>query len=180
MPSFLYGSGSIEERSKGSVFMVRLLELDMQHATILERLFQIERDALHGYLAEEVLGWSISRLVMLGEETVGLIQVRQLNREAGYGMLGTWLVPKVWGTGVNREAKRKILRMVFDREEIQKVLICIEANNTRSVKAAEKLPYAEKIGGAEIPSDLAATGQGKNADLHVWFVITRERFEKYG
>ncbi|WP_018130920.1 GNAT family N-acetyltransferase [Effusibacillus pohliae] len=158
--------------------MVRLLELDARYADVLRQRFAIDRSALDGYLAEEVLGWSMSRLVCEDQEIVGLIQVRQLDSEKRCGLLGTRLIPEVWGSGVNATVKRLMLQLLFaERPDIDRVYLCIEPGNTRSIRAAQKLPYAEEIGGAEVPDELlrAAPASVRN---YRWFVIRKAVFKR--
>ncbi|MFC4767754.1 GNAT family N-acetyltransferase [Effusibacillus consociatus] len=161
--------------------MIELRELGPEHADVLHRLLRISRTGFDGYLAEEVLGWSISRLVCLGDQIVGLIQVRKLDSEKAYGVLGTWLVPQVWGTGVNQAAKEAMLRLVFEeRTDVDRVYFCIEEENVRSLRAAEKLRYVKKIGEEDVPCELVDDLRDVSGTQRRWYAIMRESFIRCG
>jgi hypothetical protein len=153
---------------------VRLQQLDTQHVEEICKLLQLEQETVQGYLAEEVFGWSMSRVVLLGESGIaGLIQVSKLNPQDGHGLLGTWLVPEVWGTGVNTLAKQMIVRELFAAHpEIICVYLCIDASNVRSIMAARKLPYADEIAEAAVPVQLVSDlARSIGSTGRYWFVI---------
>ncbi|GAX90202.1 GNAT family N-acetyltransferase [Effusibacillus lacus] len=158
---------------------IRLQELGAEYAELLHRLFGISRPELEGFLAEEVLGWSLSRVILLKGEVIGLIQVRKLDPDKGYGFLGTSLVQKVWGTGANRTAKDAMLRLLFaERPDIHRVFLGIEADNVRSLKAVRKLPYILEVDDDRVPVEITEDLPPETDKKRHWFVIERNHFHE--
>lgn len=166
-----------------SILKIKLKPLEDLYKSELHRLFGIDPTITEGYLVEEVFGWSRSRLIFHENELVGLIQIRKLDLEKGHGVLGTWLVPIVWGTGINQAAKLDILDETFTEFPLlNRVYFSIEADNVRSLKAAEKLAYALPVTQADVPEDLRSSDNLTGAETRkhfadpIWFVVERERF----
>ncbi|TCN24862.1 GNAT family N-acetyltransferase [Mesobacillus foraminis] len=62
----------------------------------------------------------------------------------GAGFLGTWIGKPYHGKGYNSPAKDAFFEELFYEKEIETIFMRIRKENIRSIKAAEKLPYAVK------------------------------------
>lgn len=154
--------------------MITLRPLEDRDRDLLEQSFRIEPAATDGYLAEELFGWSRSRLIEWRGELAGLIQVRKIDLEKGAAVMGTWLLPHARGRGVNQAAKMAMLQELFaEFPELREVYLSIEQENVRSIKAAEKLPYARKVGEESVPTELLNENSARSATGQIWFVIER-------
>ena len=69
--------------------------------------------------------------------TINLFDVQD-----GAGFLGTWLGKPYHGKGYNQIAKDQFFDELFYELDIQSIFMRIRKVNIRSIKAAEKLPYA--------------------------------------
>ena len=93
--------------------------------------------------AEET-GELISRTIVDEWETpIGCISLYDI--ENGAGFLGTWLGKPYHGKGYNALAKDAFFKELFFELGIETVFLRIRKKNIRSIKAAEKLPYAMKV-----------------------------------
>jgi RimJ/RimL family protein N-acetyltransferase len=73
---------------------------------------------------------------------IGTINLYDIENNAGF--LGTWLGKPFHGKGYNSPAKEEFFQEVFYELGIEKIFMRIRKVNIRSIKAAEKLPYAIK------------------------------------
>lgn len=73
---------------------------------------------------------------------IGTINLFDIKNNAGF--LGTWLGKPYHGKGYNSPAKEAFFQEVFYEGDIETVFMRIRKVNIRSIKAAEKLPYAMK------------------------------------
>ncbi|KMY50459.1 GNAT family N-acetyltransferase [Peribacillus loiseleuriae] len=71
---------------------------------------------------------------------IGTISLFDIENHAGF--LGTWLGKPYHGKGYNSMAKEAFFNEVFFELGIETVFMRIRKQNIRSIKAAEKLPYA--------------------------------------
>jgi RimJ/RimL family protein N-acetyltransferase len=65
------------------------------------------------------------------------IDIREADRGVEIGW--TWMTPRVWGTGLNLEAKYLLLQHAFDDQGAIRVALKTDSRNTRSQKAIEAL-----------------------------------------
>lgn len=90
--------------------------------------------------AEEA-GELISRTILdEWENPIGCISLYDM--ENGAGFLGTWLGKPYHGQGYNVLAKQAFFNELFFELHIETIFMRIRKKNSRSLKAAEKLPYA--------------------------------------
>ncbi|MFJ8258147.1 GNAT family N-acetyltransferase [Peribacillus asahii] len=93
--------------------------------------------------AEEA-GELISRTILdEWDNPIGCISLYDV--ENGAGFLGTWLGKPSHGKGYNTLAKEAFFKEIFFELGIETVFMRIRKKNIRSLKAAEKLPYAMKV-----------------------------------
>lgn len=71
--------------------------------------------------------------------TINLFDIQE-----GAGFLGTWLGKPYHGKGYNTLAKDAFFQELFYELGIETIFMRIRKVNTRSIKAAEKLPYVVK------------------------------------
>lgn len=63
------------------------------------------------------------------------------------GTLGTWLRKRFWGRGYSGERARALMRVAFDRLDLEAVAVTCHAENEKSRRAIRK--YVEAAGGRE-------------------------------
>lgn len=73
---------------------------------------------------------------------IGTINLYDIENHSGF--LGTWLGKPYHGKGYNRLAKDAFFQELFYQLGIETIYMRIRKQNIRSLKAAEKLPYALK------------------------------------
>jgi RimJ/RimL family protein N-acetyltransferase len=89
----------------------------------------------------EDAGQLISRTILdEWENPIGCISLYDI--ENGAGFLGTWLGKPYHGKGYNAIAKDAFFKELFFELGLETVFMRIRKKNIRSIKAAEKLPYA--------------------------------------
>ncbi|MGG0555395.1 GNAT family N-acetyltransferase [Priestia aryabhattai] len=71
---------------------------------------------------------------------IGTINLFDVQDQAGF--LGTWLGKPFHGKGYNQIAKEAFFNELFFELNIERIFMRIRKINIRSIKAAEKLPYA--------------------------------------
>jgi RimJ/RimL family protein N-acetyltransferase len=91
-------------------------------------------------LEAEERGELISRTI-LDEwgSPIGTISLYDINEKAGF--LGTWLGKPYHGKGYNQQAKDAFFKELFYELDIETIFLRIRQVNSRSIKAALKLPY---------------------------------------
>ncbi|MCE4047347.1 MULTISPECIES: GNAT family N-acetyltransferase [Bacillaceae] len=89
----------------------------------------------------EEKGELISRTILdEWHNPIGTINLYDI--QDGIGFLGTWIGKPYHGKGYNKIAKELFFSEAFFELNINSILMRIREHNLRSVKAAEKLPYA--------------------------------------
>lgn len=70
---------------------------------------------------------------------IGVINLFDLNNHTGF--LGTWIGKPYFGKGYNQQAKVLFFDELFFTKQIETIFMQIRKTNTRSLRAAKKLPY---------------------------------------
>ncbi|GER68525.1 alanine acetyltransferase [Weizmannia acidilactici] len=92
----------------------------------------------------EERGELVSRTILdEWENPIGVITLFDIENRAGF--LGTWLGKPYHGKGYNQPAKKAFFEELFYELGIERIYMKIRKENIRSIKAAEKLPYAIKV-----------------------------------
>ncbi|WP_338749439.1 GNAT family N-acetyltransferase [Bacillus sp. FJAT-52991] len=105
---------------------------------------------------------------------IGTINLYDINENAGF--LGTWLGKPYHGKGYNAPAKEAFFQELFYELEIEAVFMRIRKVNTRSLKAAQKLPYAI-LANETRPSIYAQINE--HEDAYDLFEISKDLFTLY-
>ncbi|MGM7635270.1 GNAT family N-acetyltransferase [Bacillus sp. Hm123] len=105
---------------------------------------------------------------------IGTINLYDINEQAGF--LGTWLGKPYHGKGYNAPAKEAFFQELFYELDIEAVFMRIRKVNTRSLKAAQKLPYAILANDTR-PSIYAQIN--KQEDVYDLFEISKDLFTLY-
>lgn len=93
-------------------------------------------------LEEEKLGRQYSRCIVNEEEKlIGVITLKDIDPIKKTSHIGTWIGYAYWGRGYNELAKAAILSTAFNQLGLNYVFAGAKADNYRSQKAQEKLPY---------------------------------------
>lgn len=104
--------------------------------TIEEYMFHVKN-----IIEEEEQGKLISRTILdEWENPIGCISLYEIKGNMGF--LGTWLGKPYHGKGYNQRAKNAFFCELFYEKNVETVFMKIRKTNIRSLKAAEKLPYA--------------------------------------
>jgi len=95
------------------------------------------------FIEAEEQGELVSRTI-LDEwgNPIGTINLYDIEQETGF--LGTWIGTPYHGKGYNQLAKEAFFNELFFDKQIKTIFMRINKENTRSQKAAEKIPYVEK------------------------------------
>ncbi|PAQ13442.1 N-acetyltransferase [Bacillaceae bacterium SAOS 7] len=105
---------------------------------------------------------------------IGTINLYDINEQAGF--LGTWLGKPYHGKGYNAPAKEAFFQELFYELDIEAVFMRIRKVNTRSLKAAQKLPYAI-LANETRPSIYAQINEYE--DVYDLFEISKDLFTLY-
>ncbi|WP_100402548.1 GNAT family N-acetyltransferase [Bacillus sp. FJAT-42315] len=105
---------------------------------------------------------------------IGTINLYDINEQAGF--LGTWLGKPYHGKGYNAPAKEAFFQELFYELDIEAVFMRIRKVNTRSLKAARKLPYAI-LANETRPSIYAQINEYE--DVYDLFEISKDLFTLY-
>lgn len=92
-------------------------------------------------IVEEEQKTCLSRTIM--NETghpIGTIELYDIVNKTGF--MATWIGAPYFGKGYNQRAKESFFTELFIEHHIDTVYMKIRKHNTRSKRAAEKLPYA--------------------------------------
>src|SRR5690606_21566136 len=76
------------------------------------------------------------------DNPIGTINLFDIKNNEGF--LGTWIGKPYHGKGFNHLAKEAFFRELFFERGIETIYMRIRAENLRSKRAAEKLPYTVK------------------------------------
>lgn len=88
--------------------------------------------------AQRHKAWAVVRLA--DNQAVGSTRLYRYNLPVGAVNVGyTWYAPECLGTGINSEVKLLLLMHVFEKLKFNRVQFDINADNTASRKAVEKL-----------------------------------------
>ena len=90
------------------------------------------------------------------------------------GFLGTWLGKPYHGKGYNAIAKDAFFKELFFELGMETVFMRIRKKNIRSLKAAEKLPYAVKAN--ETRKSLYDQDQSSEEDIYDLYEIPKDLY----
>ncbi len=100
---------------------------------------------------------------------VGVTSILDLNLDAGYGEIGSWLAKVYWGSGYNLASKRMLLGFAFEELKLKRIRITSFTENERSTAAIRKLGlHYEGI----VRRDVFVKGQFR--DRHYFSVLDDE------
>jgi ribosomal-protein-alanine N-acetyltransferase len=91
--------------------------------------------------AERAAGERLSLAIRRGDELLGVTELSEFSSRDRRAMVGTWLAPSVWGTGVNAESKALVLHLAFAVLHLRRVGAYTNVANERSQRALEKLGF---------------------------------------
>jgi RimJ/RimL family protein N-acetyltransferase len=105
---------------------------------------------------------------------IGTINLYDIQNGAGF--LGTWIGKPYHGKGYNGPAKDAFFQELFYEKEIETIFMRIRKANTRSLRAAEKLPYVMKANEtrSSIYQELNANGE-----VYDLYEISKDQYTLY-
>ncbi|WP_409301163.1 GNAT family N-acetyltransferase [Peribacillus sp. SCS-155] len=153
----------------------------MQHPDV----FPFVRHKVHSYeeyvfitkqtMEAEEAGNLISRTITdEWGSPIGTISLFDIDNNAGF--LGTWLGKPYHGKGYNIIAKEAFFKELFFELGIETVFLRIRKVNHRSIRAAEKLPYAIKSNESRQQIYAEMNSEGEIFDL---YEIPKDLFTLY-
>lgn len=102
----------------------------------------------------EKLGNQYSRCILNEEgKLIGVITLKDIDTVNKTSHIGTWIGYEYWGKGYNQLAKAAILSTAFNELDLKYVFAGAKANNIRSQKAQEKIPYITLFVENEFPEE---------------------------
>jgi RimJ/RimL family protein N-acetyltransferase len=101
---------------------------------------------------------------------VGMTRLKNLVREHRKAMVGSWIVPRMWGTGANTEAKLMLLEFAFETMQCIRVEFQTHKENARSIAALRKLGAVEE----GLLRSCVLLSDGRRRDNVVFSVIDME------
>ncbi|RKQ31399.1 GNAT family N-acetyltransferase [Oceanobacillus halophilus] len=96
--------------------------------------------------------------------------------EDNHGFLATWIGQPYFGKGYNKPAKEEFFDELFFSENIEGIFMKVRKANTRSLKAALKLPYVA-LANTTYPEVFNKINETE--DIYDLFVITKEHYAAY-
>jgi len=120
-------------------------------------------------------GALISRTI-LDEYQYPIGTINLFDIDDGHGFLATWIGQPYFGKGYNKHAKELFFDELFFSHNIQGVFMKIRKTNTRSLKAALKLPYTV-LANESYPDVYQKIN--KKEDVYDLFIITKEHYASY-
>lgn len=93
------------------------------------------------------------------------------------GTLGTWFRKPFWGRGYSGERAARMLKLAFERLDLEVVTVSHDPDNEPSQRAIEK--YVERFGGRKegyIRNDIVMNGEPRDT---VRYSIAREEWERH-
>lgn len=100
------------------------------------------RDFIRLMQLEEKLGQQLSRIIFNeNDQLIGVITLKGIEEDQKLCHIGTWLGRPYWGKGYNEIAKMNMLRIAFEKLQLNYVFAGARLENIRSQKAQAKLPY---------------------------------------
>lgn len=109
------------------------------------------------------------------EQPIGTINLYDIQHN--YGFLATWVGKPYFGKGYNKAAKEMFLNELFLKtSSIEYVFMKIRNSNTRSLKAALKMPYVAKANDL-FPEIYKQVNQ--NGIIYDLFVISKTMYTEY-
>ncbi|WP_156291697.1 GNAT family N-acetyltransferase [Oceanobacillus salinisoli] len=96
--------------------------------------------------------------------------------EDKHGFLATWIGQPYFGKGYNKHAKELFFDELFFSQNIEGIFMKVRRTNSRSLKAALKLPYVALANSTypEVYQQINETG-----DIYDLFVITKDHYASY-
>ncbi len=120
----------------------------------------------------EESGFLISRTI-LDEWGQPMGTISLFDVEKNHGFLGTWIGEAYFGKGYNQRAKEAFFNELFHETAIQTIFLKIRTQNTRSQKAALKLPYLS-LANETHPEIFTSVNQ--NGQSNQLYVITKDAY----
>jgi RimJ/RimL family protein N-acetyltransferase len=126
-------------------------------------------------MEDEENGTLISRTILDEyQQPIGTINLFDI--EDNFGFLATWIGKPYFGKGYNKPAKENFFDELFFSNKIEGIFMKVRRTNTRSLKAALKLPYVA-LANTTYPEVYRKVNN--NEDIYDLFVITKEHYISY-
>lgn len=137
---------------------IRLVAHNIQYAEEINRLSQAlpvkealglpdqtvehTKKFIQTILEEEKEGRTISRVIINEDgQLIGITTLMFIDQEKKSCHVGSWIGHEYWGLGYNQASKIEILRIAFEKLNLDVVFAGARLVNIRSQKAQEKLPF---------------------------------------
>lgn len=130
-------------------------------------------------IEQEEVGNQYSRCIYNEEENlIGVITLKDIDRQKRTSHIGTWIGHPYWGKGYNEMAKKEILYTAFYELNLDYVFAGAKVANTRSQRAQEKLPYITLFVEKDFPEEHRKLESQVKAEC-ILNVIEKEKFIRW-
>ena len=101
-----------------------------------------------------------------GDELVGHVSLKHVDRERGQGEVGYWVGRPYWGRGYASAAVREVVRIAFAELELTRLYAHVLVHNPASARVLEKAGFvAVELGPDEVPCGCAEKGETLGFEL---------------
>ena len=78
------------------------------------------------------------------KDTIGVIDIHDIEKENKYGKLGAWIATKYWGKGYTKDALITLLKFAFGYLKLNKIVWQVFDYNKNSQRFAEKFGFKKE------------------------------------
>jgi ribosomal-protein-serine acetyltransferase len=135
-------------------------------------------DDIRAWLREDMANWLLRKHFEIGiwiresDSFVGSISLRPQNWDIPSFEIGYWIRTSAEGKGYMTEALTLLIDYLFESQKAKRVMLRIDARNTRSIALAERLHFQQE--GILRNCELATDGTLRNM---IFFALTPEDWD---
>ncbi|MEI6876389.1 MAG: GNAT family protein [Spirochaetota bacterium] len=124
---------------------------------------------IQGYIEKEALGDGFLCGIWQADILIGIILVREIDREAKWAEIGYMIDEGHSGRGIITRASKMLITHLFQARGMDKIVICCDAKNEGSVALARKLGFTFE---GNMRNHYVVNG--KITDMNHWGLLKKE------
>lgn len=133
---------TIRSHDTKELYELFVLDPDLKHLDLPLSSYASFAKWINELLAYGLLGFGAPRVIVtLDQHLAGLILLSCIDRELGQAEMGTWIGLPYRGSGINQQAKQKMLYFAFNELGLKSIYLYTAETNLASIKSLERLPY---------------------------------------